>query len=111
MVDDDPELEALRQRRMAQLHAAKEQEALLGKQAEEIEAQKKVVLRSVLTPEARERLARVKLTYPDIASNIENQLISLYRSGRLPGPIDDETMKKLLVQVQPKKRDIKIVRK
>ena len=111
MADEDPELEALRQRRIAQLQAAKEQEVLYNKQNEELEAQKRAVLRTVLTTEARERLARVRLAYPEIAASLENQLISLYQSGRLPGPVNDETMKKLLAQVQPKKREISIVRK
>ncbi len=111
MSDEDPELEALRQRRFAQLQAAKDQEAAYSKKAEEMEAQKKAVLRTVLSPEARERLARVKLAYPEVATSLENQLITLHQTGRLPGPVNDETMKKLLVQVQPKKRDIQIVRK
>lgn len=111
MSDEDPELEALRQRRFAQLQAAKDQEAAYSKKAEEMEAQKRAVLRTVLSPEARERLARVKLAYPEVATSLENQLIALHQTGRLPGPVNDETMKKLLVQVQPKKRDIQIVRK
>jgi programmed cell death protein 5 len=111
MVDEDPELEALRQRRMAQLQAAQEQEAIYNKQNAEMEAQKRAVLRNVLTPEARERLATVRLAYPEVAASLENQLIALYQSGRLPGPVNDETMKKLLAQVQPKKREISIVRK
>jgi programmed cell death protein 5 len=65
----------------------------------------------VLTQEAKERLGRLKLGYPELAENIENQLIMLYRSGRLPGQVDDATLKKLLSQVQPKKREITITRK
>ena len=111
MAEEDPELEALRHRRMAQLQMAQEQETALKKETEQVEAQKKAVLRQALTPEARERLSNVKLAYPEIAQNIENQLVMLFQSGRLPGPVDDETMKKLLAQVQPQKREILIVRK
>ena len=53
----------------------------------------------------------MKLGYPDMAAAIENQLIMLHQSGKLPGPVDDETLKRLLSQVQPKKREINIVRK
>jgi programmed cell death protein 5 len=112
MPEEDPELEALRQKRLAQLQMQRSQEQELQEErARQMEAQKKAVLRKVLTPEAKERLGRLKLGYPELASAIENQLILLYQSGRIPGTVDDETLKRLLNQVQPKKKEINIVRK
>ncbi|HHD15272.1 MAG TPA: DNA-binding protein [Euryarchaeota archaeon] len=108
---DDQELEAIRKRKMAQLQMARQQEEVMKEEAQRIEAQKKAILRVVLTQEAKERLGRLKLGYPELAANIENQLIMLYQSGRLPGQVDDATLKKLLEQVQPKKREINIKRK
>jgi DNA-binding TFAR19-related protein (PDSD5 family) len=35
----------------------------------------------------------------------------LYQNGRIQREIDDETLKKLLQQIQPKSKDIKITRK
>ncbi len=109
--DDDQELQALRQKKMAQLQMAQQQETAMKDDAERAESQKQAILRQILTVEAKERLGRLKLGYPELATNIENQLIMLHRSGRLPGQVDDETLKKLLAQVQPKKREISITRK
>jgi programmed cell death protein 5 len=111
MPEEDPELEALRQKRMAQLQMQDQQQEAMKEEQEKTNAQKKAILRKVLTVDAKERLGRLKLGYPDMAAAIENQLIMLYQSGRLPGPVDDETLKRLLSQVQPKKREINIVRK
>lgn len=111
MVSDDDELEAIRQRKMAQLQMSQHQESAMKEETERIEAQKKAVIRKILTNDARERLGRLKLGYPDLAAKLEDQLIMLYQSGRLPGQLDDETLKKLLAQVQPKKREISITRK
>ncbi|MGA1819507.1 MAG: DNA-binding protein [Thermoplasmatota archaeon] len=111
MAEEDPELEALRQKRLAQLQMQEQQQKVMKEEQARVEAEKKAVLRKVLTVDAKERLGRLKLGYPDLANAIENQLIMLYQSGRLPGPVDDETLKKLLSQVQPQKRDINIVRK
>ncbi len=111
MLEEDPELEALRQKRMAQLQMQEQNQKAVGDEKERIEAQKKAILRKVLTVEAKERIGRLKLGYPDMAAAIENQLIMLHQSGKLPGPVDDETLKRLLSQVQPKKREINIVRK
>ena len=111
MPEEDPELEALRQKRMAQLQMQEQNQKSVSDEKERIEAQKKAILRKVLTVEAKERVGRLKLGYPDMAAAIENQLIMLHQSGKLPGPVDDETLKRLLSQVQPKKREINIVRK
>ncbi|MBN1390489.1 MAG: DNA-binding protein [Candidatus Thermoplasmatota archaeon] len=111
MPDEDPELEALRQKRLAQLHMQEQQQQVMNEEQSRADAQKKTILRKVLTVDAKERLGRLKLGYPDLANAIENQLILLYQSGRLPGPVDDQTLKRLLSQVQPQKREINIVRK
>lgn len=112
MPEEDPELEALRQKRMSHLQMQQSQEMVAQEERkQQVEAQKKAILRQVLTTEAKERLGRLKLGYPDLASAIENQLVMLFQSGRLPGPVDDETLKRLLTQVQPKKKEISIKRK
>jgi programmed cell death protein 5 len=111
MSSDDPELEALRQKRLAQLQMQGQQEKAAQEERAIIEAQKQSLLRQILTPDAKERLGRLKLAYPEMAEGVEGQLIMLYRSGRIPDKIDDSTLKKLLSQLQPKKREINITRK
>jgi programmed cell death protein 5 len=65
----------------------------------------------ILTPEARSRLANLKLTKPEFVEQIELQLIQLAQSGRLQGKVTDEQLKVLLKQLSGQKRDINITRK
>ncbi|AAY80789.1 DNA-binding protein [Sulfolobus acidocaldarius] len=75
----------------------------------EIEAQKDAILRTILTPEARQRLTNVKLVRPELAEAIENQLIALAQSGRIQAQITDDELKQILAQLNSQTRkDYKI---
>ena len=108
---EDQELEAIRRRKMAELAQHQQQAVAQQEQNQAIEAQRQTLMRAILTPEARERLGRLKTAYPDIAASVEDQLLSLYSAGRLPRQVDDATLKRILEQVVPRKRDIKIERR
>ncbi|MDH7516752.1 MAG: DNA-binding protein [Candidatus Thermoplasmatota archaeon] len=110
----DEDLENLRKKRLQELQqqiamqgALEEQEA----QREELEQQKKIIMRAILTPQARERLGRIKVARPDVAEAIENQLIILAQEGRLRNKIDDDQLVMLLSKIMPKKKDITIKRR
>jgi len=108
---DDPELAALRQKRMAELQQQAQNQAAQEEQAKQFEAQKQSVLRQILTPEARDRLANIKLANPQLADGVEMQLLPLAQSGRLQGMIDDNMLKNILAQIVPQKREITIQRR
>jgi len=107
----DDELSELRKRRMAQM----QQQA--GDQQEELERQQKqksqiqMLLMQVLEPDARERLNTIKLTKPEFAASVEQQLVSLAQSGRLKNKITDAQLKELLRQLAPARRDYTITRR
>ena len=110
----DDELAELRRRRMAQLQQqAGDQQGM----QEELERQKQLksqiqmILMQVLEPDARERLNNIKLTKPEFAGAVEQQLITLAQSGRLQKKITDAQLKELLRQLAPKKRDYSITRR
>ncbi len=115
---EDAELEELRRRRLQQLqeqaaaggadagYAAMQQAEMERRQAEQHE-----LLRRILTPEARERLARIRLAKPEVASAVEQQISALAVSGRLRRQIDDETLRSLLERIMPEKREIRITRR
>src|SRR5581483_3937691 len=105
MVDDDAQLEELRRRKLAELQQQAGAEQQAAAQRAEANAQKEVILRAILEPEARERLTRVRMARPEIAESLENQLIQLYQQGRVRNRIDDETLRQLLARVTPKQRD------
>jgi programmed cell death protein 5 len=65
----------------------------------------------ILTPEARSRLANLRLTKKEFVDQIELQLIQLAQSGRIKAKINDEQLKELLKKVTGSKRDINIIRK
>lgn len=112
MVDD--ELAEIRRRRLEQMQRqAMEQQAMeeeLARQ-QQMESQIRTVLMEILEPEARERLNTIKLTRPDFARGVEQQLVMLAQSGRIRQRISDEQLKTILVQLTPSKKDFRITRK
>jgi programmed cell death protein 5 len=115
----DDELAELRRRRLQELQAqqaARQQNAAQDAQAQaeaqaEADAQKEQILRQIMTPEAGERLARLKMARPEETRQVESQLIGLAQSGRLGSRIDDEQLKIILARLLPGQRDINIRRK
>ena len=65
----------------------------------------------ILTPEARSRLANLRLTRPDYVNQIELQLIQLAQAGRIASKITDEQLKELLRKLAGQKKEINITRK
>ncbi|MDO5832676.1 MAG: DNA-binding protein [Methanobrevibacter sp.] len=116
------ELDEIRQKRMAELQAQQaamqnqaQQQAMAQAQQQEaqaqFEAQKKQILAQIMTSEARNRLANLKLTKPELVNQIELQLIQSAQAGSLRGKVTDEQLKVLLRQIAGQKREIKITRK
>jgi len=98
----DAELEEIKMRKLLELQRRVEEEKRRREMVESI-------LRQILTPEARSRLANLKLVKPELAETIEQQLVALAQSGRIPTPITDDFLKKLLEQVyEQTRRDFKI---
>ena len=77
----------------------------------QFEALKKETLRKILTKSALERLGRIKLANPVLATQLELYLFQVYQSGQLKGTIDDRKLKHILSVLVPKKRKTKIKRK
>ncbi len=111
-VGEDEELEELRRRKLMELRAQQEELSEVREKTAALEAQRQAILRGVLTPEARERLGRLRTAYPQVAAAVEQQLIMLAQSGRLGNQrIDDSTLRQLLERVVPQRREIRIERR
>ena len=104
----DEELDAIRQKKIAEMQEQALQEQTRDQQIAEAQAQKEAILRQILTPEARSRLTNIRMVKPQFAEQIEMQLIQLASSGRLKGVVTDEQLKGLLQQLQGKERERKV---
>ncbi len=115
----DAELDELRRRRLQQLQEMQgagdlaTAQAYAQQDAEMLrrEAERAEILRRILTPEARERLGRIRLAKPEVANSVEQQLIQLASTGRLQRQVDDASLRALLERVMPERREIKITRR
>jgi len=115
------ELDDIRRRRMEELkqqQLAQQQQGVNLQQMqqeqemrERYEAEKKQALKQILTPEARQRLANLRLTKAELVNALEMQLIQLAEARQLQIPVSDATLKQILREMSGKKREIKITRK
>jgi len=70
---------------------------------ENLEAEKKKqILRKIISPEGRERLARVKLVKPELVTQIEDYIVNLYMNGRIKKALSEEEIIKLLEMLSSK---------
>ena len=65
---------------------------------EQINAQKEIILKQILSSEARLRLNNVKMVKPELANMVENYLIGLAGQGKTQRQINDEQLKKILLK-------------
>jgi programmed cell death protein 5 len=106
----DEELEELRRRKLSALQRQMSDEQKSMQADQQLEQQKQALLRSILSPEARQRLTNLKMIKPEFTAQLELQLIQLAQQGKLPTPLPDEQLKKILIQLQGRRRDTKIRR-
>ena len=108
---DDPELAALRQKRMQELQQQAVEQQQQQEQQKQMEMQLQNAMRQILTPEAKDRLNNIMLANPQMGQQIEMQLVQLAQAGRIPVPVDDDMLRNILGQITPKKREITIERR
>ena len=76
----------------------------------QLKAQKEIMLKQVLSADARLRLNNVRMVKPDLADLVENYILNLTVQGKITGQISDEQLKQILSSTQQPKRDFKINR-
>ncbi|KAG6511424.1 DNA-binding protein DDB_G0278111-like [Zingiber officinale] len=104
---DDPELEAIRQRRMQELmgkHGAGnqqngEQQKVQEEAKREAEERRQLMLSQILSTEARERLARIALVKPDKARGVEDVILRAAQMGQISEKVSEERLISLLEQI------------
>ncbi|PSP98964.1 DNA-binding protein [Halobacteriales archaeon QS_4_70_19] len=116
MSGNEEDIDELRKKKMEELkQRQQEQGAGDGEageaQRQQAEAQKKAMLRKALDDGARKRLNTIRMSKPQFAEKVEQQVIALHRSGRLQGRIDEEQMKELLQELKPEEQSFDIKRR
>lgn len=111
LMDEEAELEQIRRKKLEDLQMQASHQEVMAEHQKQMEAQRQIILRKILTPKARERLGRLRTARPELVASIEDQLIALATAGRVSGQISDEELRRLLGRLMPKKRDIKIERR
>ena len=76
----------------------------------QLKAQKEIMLKQVLSGDARLRLNNVRMVKPDLADLVENYILNLSVQGKISGQISDEQLKQILSSAQQPKRDFKFNR-
>ncbi|HJX02682.1 MAG TPA: DNA-binding protein [Candidatus Bathyarchaeia archaeon] len=107
----DEELEALRRKKLSALQRQASDEQREAQTQQQLETQKQALLRSILSPEARQRLTNLKMIKPEFTEQLELQLIQLAQQGKIPIPLADEQLRQILMQLQSRKRETTIRRK
>ena len=116
---DEDRLEELREQKMRELEeqAGGQQgetaEDAAAQQAaqERADAQQQAIIQQYLTDGARKRLNAVKMSKPDFAEQVKQQLVALAQSGRIQDRIDEDQMKNLLKELQPESKSFDIRRR
>ena len=106
MAVDDEELERIRQKKMEELQRRIAEEEERARR----ELERQAAMRVILTPEARQRLANLRLVKPELVAQLEEQLIQLANTGRIKMPITDDVLKQILIKLSSNKRRIRIRR-
>ncbi len=100
------EIDDIRMQRMAEMQAEAQEQLKLQQQVQQLEAS----VKQLLTKEAQERYGNLKAAHPDKAIQVLVVLAQMVQSGKAT-IIDDDTLKRILMQLTPKKRDFAIKRK
>ncbi|CAO2657707.1 Nn.00g038330.m01.CDS01 [Neocucurbitaria sp. VM-36] len=114
----DEDLEQIRRARLQQLQQERGGGGGQGGEGSEQDSQRQrendqrnSILSQILTPDAADRLGRIRLVKESRATDIENRLIMLARSGQIRQKVTEEQLKDILgaVAEQNEKEESKIV--
>ncbi|CDI73660.1 double-stranded DNA-binding domain-containing protein, putative [Eimeria praecox] len=82
-----------------QLQQQMQQQQQQEEKRKAIEEQRRLAMRSLLSPEAQERLARIHLVKPQNAIAAENYIMQAARAGALVPPVGDNALVEILKQI------------
>ena len=113
----DDELANLRAQRMAQIQGQLEEQAAAQADAE-IEQQTQAAavadldssMKTILTPDARSRLASLNMVNPELTTRVKSHLNTLAGEDRISIPVNDDQLKRILAGLSEGRRETSIRR-
>ena len=113
----DDELAKLRAQRMAQIQSQLEEQAAAQADAEiQKESQQAAVaqldaaMKTILTPDARSRLASLNLVNPELTTRVKTHLATLSNDNKIATPVNDQQLKRILAGLSEGRRETSIRR-
>jgi len=109
----DDELTMLREQRRIALQQQFEQQADAEIQAQaeaQTASQLDQAMKTILSPDARSRLASLNLVNPDMSTAVKNHLATLAGDRQITTPVNDEQLKRILAGLNQQKRETSIRR-
>src|SRR2546428_11287269 len=101
---DEDELDTIRRKKLAELQQYQTQ-AVAGQQyRDQVQAQRQLILRQILTPEARERLGGVEITGPVVQEKKRNARAPLAERGGGKRKREGATLRRSLQRGMPRRR-------
>ena len=104
------EYDEIREQKLEEIKTEMLRQQEKQKKASEAETHLDEALRLALSPEAKARLANIKLVNKNTYLKVAQGILYLYKSGRVKSKITDEQLKELLRKLSEKK-EIQIKRK
>jgi programmed cell death protein 5 len=105
-----PNLDEIRKKRLEELMGGQQeklhQQAQMQQQVEQIES----VVKQFFTKDALARYGNLKAAHQEKSLQLLIILFQAIQKGQIKGKVDDSTLKKILEQLAPKKREISIKR-
>lgn len=99
-------LESLMELQQERLHQQSQEQAQLQQQIEHMEN----AVKQLFTKEALARYGSLKTAHHESSLQLLLILFQAMQKGQVQGRIDDSTLKKIIQQITPKKREINIKR-
>ncbi|KAK1132125.1 Programmed cell death protein 5 [Melipona quadrifasciata] len=111
----DPELEAIRQQRLAQLQSQYKTDNAENKQTMEekmqrTEEMRNFILTQVLDQSARARLNTLSLGKPEKGKMVEDMILTMAQQGQIPGKLGEKELISLLESVNQRTQRTTVVK-
>jgi len=102
-------LEELKRKKLEELQSQQQPNSEEAQMQQQI-AQLELLVKGVLTKKALERYSNLKTAHPDTAVQLLVLLGQAIQSGQIK-TVDDNALKNLLMRLQPKKHEFRMIRK